>query len=716
MSLQCYSRGRESESALLASLASLLGVLPPALAASACPAETLDTRIDRRRRQDRSIYVADAPFACTVLPIRALPGLTLEAVTARVVRTEQRALVFGEERLTPTATGWDLHLPEMGPGDVADVRVEWARTAEPTVWQPPSGADTTLTVRGRASLWLAAASAESWWTDRAPSPEAAAPQRLPDHRVLVVGRPGIEAAVTGPARPRVDEAPPVHHSVSLVPASGTWLPHEPPPGVTVRATWWSTESVPAWAPPPQAAAHGCAAGSDALAQLSAAVGHPLPAAGPQARSGCAWVEPRLQVAGEIALDQASLVVSGLPAADGFATEGLVVEAEGDRLRIAPGTGAFSWALSALAGRPVLPDRQAALSLVAYASLRASLPEPGLPLAYKNRREDPELAADVLALVRARARTDSLPTRGPLHPRRLVEIKRAAWATPWEQALLLSRLLRQAKLAATPVPVRPAAAGALPDRIPVGYTDAVVFLAQDHAPAQGGGWGSGRFLAPTCPVCAVGELPPALWGGQVLTEGQSQLPVPRAVAITASARGERLVLELDPPAALALRLALLAYPADERGRALPGLVGAPERSLVEQTGLETHGAPATLVLSGAADTRPAWSSGRPLGWAGAMGVAAPVTVEARRPAPARAAVGTLVEQEGPLRWQGSVHAGDGGAELAESLTVSPGAISPAAAARFDASVRAATRRLLTPVETVDDSTDGADAATMPAEVP
>ena len=105
-----------------------------------------------------------------------------------------------------------------------------------------------------------------------------------------------------------------------------------------------------------------------------------------------------------------------------------------------------------------PVEAVALEEVELAARLVSIPEPGLGLRFKGRQLDDVLVRDILSLVQAQVQNGSRAGGHPLKARPLMEVRRSGWATPWEQALLLSRYLGQVKLDARAFPVRPAASG------------------------------------------------------------------------------------------------------------------------------------------------------------------------------------------------------------------------------------------------------------------
>ncbi len=678
----------------------------------------------RPHRTDTQLFKATADHACTSLSVLGLPFSRLQGVRARVVRPDGPALVFGKERLVPAAEGWRLALPEAGKGDVVELVVQRHIEGETTLWDPAEASTASLVVRGKAALWSAGASTALWWSGRAEQPAQT--------RVLTEGPSGVVLVSTalppppqGPARRKEVPKAPSGTSLVLVPFPGSFLPGEPPAGRTVHASFWNHAPPSGWHAGPGSVGAACAVGPQATGELSATLS--LPVVAPSSlpvQAACAWVEDRLAVAGELETGEAAWRIEG---------PGLQVWSEPAPEQGEPGpsslrrVGAFDstvyegdastkrlvWVLSALEGAPVLPDRETAMARVAYAALKASLPEPGLPLSYKNRRPDLAFVASLVRRVQRQVRTDALPGRGPLRPRRLVRLQRSGWSTPWESALLLSRLLRQARLAATPIPVRPRSSGPVPPEVPVGYTQAVIFV-EDAEQGKQTAWGPGYFLSPTCRVCAPGELPPGLWGSQVLTPGQQNLPLGPEPEIRVEQQGTALSLSLSPPAALALRIRLLGVSPSERAAALPELLGLPALALQSQEGLQSPGSEVALVLGGFQTGSLVWSAAGPIGVP--QGTPGPARVTAMRVATEQAER-ALVVQEGQLRWRGRLEKHPSGMNLVEELTRGPEPVSPDAARRFHNSVEAALHNLLaTPRSPSGDSTPSIERDNLRPEVP
>ena len=176
-----------------------------------------------------------------------------------------------------------------------------------------------------------------------------------------------------------------------------------------------------------------------------------------------------------------------------------------------GPGFLSTMLTHLDGQEV---PVVAMAEVEAGARNASIPVPGLGLAYKGRTGGLEMLEEILGLVREQIQTGTLVGGHPLKPRRLMAVKRSGWGTPWEQALLLSRYLDQIGLESQAFPVRPTTTGAGLTGAPDGYTAAVVRATEADKIV---------WMEPSCAECAVGELSADLWGGAVFSGLLRHLP-------------------------------------------------------------------------------------------------------------------------------------------------------------------------------------------------
>jgi hypothetical protein len=256
----------------------------------------------------------------------------------------------------------------------------------------------------------------------------------------------------------------------------------------------------------------------------------------------------------------------------------------------------AWRIAAVGERQALTDRAALLDEVAHAAVDASMPEPALPVSLKNRQDGQDLVAEVTKLVRRQTVTATQPGQGALVPRGLMKVRRSGWATPWEKALLLTRYLRQLKVEAEPLPIRPATRGLLDPASPVGFTEAVVRI-----PSEGGD----VYIDPSCGMCAVGEIRPELWGGAVLHAELEILPpgpTPRRQRTATLRPGpDGVVGEIselrEGPLAVATRQAMLSLPQAARRDALEAGSGLSGATLAERTGLAERGGSLTLSWTG-----------------------------------------------------------------------------------------------------------------------
>jgi len=255
----------------------------------------------------------------------------------------------------------------------------------------------------------------------------------------------------------------------------------------------------------------------------------------------------------------------------------------DGTNVFQGPGHVSVMLSRLDGKPV---EKRALREVHEAAKIVSMPEPGLGLIYKGRVGGLEMADEILELVREQVQNGGIVGAHPLKARLLMKVRKSGWATPWEQALLLTRYLGQLKIPATAYPVRPYADGAAVDGAPDGYVDAVV---------RAGVGDEAVWIDPSCRVCAVGEIDAGLWGGQVFEVCLKHLPVGVRGQISSRVEDGKLRVELNGSAALRLRIWLLPVASSDRGALAAELFAGPGASLVEHEGFSDLGEPIRLLI-------------------------------------------------------------------------------------------------------------------------
>ena len=228
----------------------------------------------------------------------------------------------------------------------------------------------------------------------------------------------------------------------------------------------------------------------------------------------------------------------------------------------------------------------ALEEVQYAAIAVSIPEPGLGLEFKGYRGDATVFPVVLQKIRSQMVVGTLPDSHPLKPRKLTKARRSRWATPWEQALVLTRYLQQLKIPANAYPVRPALMGATVDA-PLGYVGAVVRAET----SEGAVW-----LDPSCAVCAVGELSPSLWGGQVFDVDLTQLPPAPEGSLETNHDDDTLRVTLSGLPALEIRRYLAQFPVAARSKKVAEQYGGLGARLVKHEGLTELGAPISLEIS------------------------------------------------------------------------------------------------------------------------
>jgi hypothetical protein len=315
----------------------------------------------------------------------------------------------------------------------------------------------------------------------------------------------------------------------------------------------------------------------------------------QADRAVGEVQVRLIGAETVAAGAALVAPITLDAGVGFRAQQVAARPVDDMHAVPAYT--LAWRVSSANGSPVIPSRDALITQVEQGGLAASLPEPGVGLDFKGRKNDAAVIPELLAKVRNQVATGTLADAHPLKPRKLMAVRRSRWASPWEQSLLLVRYLGQLKIPAQPIPVRPRAAGFIEPAVPVGYDQAVVRVDID---------GERLWLDPACPVCAVGELRPELWGGQVLAAGMDRLPDPPVAERTRATdlRGTpRTTLELAGAEALRLRLALADVPLSDRAAAVPQLLGMDGAELIAHEGITERGAPIRLDLRSATPPDP-----------------------------------------------------------------------------------------------------------------
>lgn len=256
---------------------------------------------------------------------------------------------------------------------------------------------------------------------------------------------------------------------------------------------------------------------------------------------------------------------------------------------------LTWRLLELEGEPLLSDAVAAQQAVAWLAIRASLPEPALPVELKGRKADATAIPELLALHHDRLHLGALPGQAALQPRKLMKVRRSGYGTAWEQALILTRYLQQLKLGALPVPVRPQSLGPAD---PASLTDWPLALVRVQAGDQV------SWLDPTCPTCGADELRPAFDQAAALSPELSVLPALAPSTwrreVTPVDAGLQVDLSIEGPLAVELRALLASVDGRARGRWLARkLVGEGAR-LESHQGLVTGGGPIELSFTAASD--------------------------------------------------------------------------------------------------------------------
>jgi len=627
------------------------------------------------------LYVDEGAVDCQPLALPASPGFVLEGVRVRVRHADDTGPRFGMERVhwPPAGTGGpsrpEVHLPELRHGDLVTVRTRWSGPAASYAWLPGawgSAKRAGLKVRGD----LAATGAEgpggvlvdTSLTEVAGQPVEApvdpVPQRVQRHEET-------HTFVVGDLRRPLQDARAGQVEIGVV-RHETWGPRDAP--------------LELFTPIP---AHGRPASLIATLdgeplEVSPVTGGwwvvlPVSTSAGELVRTWEWVRPGLTTHGTFAsaealpVEQRKLVVQGEAASftAGATGEVQVEQTAAGWVFLAQDTaprssddlpgGEGGWNLSQVGDRPVTPSRDALLDEVAFYAILASMPEPGVPLRLKNRTRDDAVMTDVLDLLRRRVQPGELPAISPLRPRKLLKVRRSGWGTSWELALYASRLLRQLKADAVPIPLRPASLGPLGHATPEAFPEAIVRLDVE---------GEVRWVDPGCRQCALGEVRPELFGGLLLDEESTRVPWFEAgqveVALDASTGARTARLRGWP--ALELRQGLLAVPVPERAAAVAAAVGG--TALISQEGIASRGEPIEVVaaaslpdlLTPLTPLPDAAKAGADMVWLGAP-LSHEVTVSE---VTARLPVGVVRVEAPGLSWTRSVEAREGGLHLTERL--------------------------------------------------
>lgn len=575
-----------------------LGLLVGGAARADCAVDQLDAKINRRgdaRREQVWIYAEAEPLPCRALRLPVDPGASLRRAKVRVRRGDRRDSRLGAERLRwadDGAGGLELqvHVPELAPGEVLQLDLRWRLDPGAGISWRPGAYGPASRPRLRIPSHL---QRENNVEDDILSPERGEVGAV---RWLRPSGARPMRPIQAPATVRLDLRP-----------SGPGTAAEPPAG-------WATRGLRVALGPdeggffPWPAGVGatvCAAEGGAVAQAEpmgcrifaedsgvGVISAELPLAPSWDHGAQAWPGSPVQAA-TLALSiggQPLDCAPGQPCAASLQTPGgslaleLRVEADPQRPEAGPLRG-WLWSVG---GAPVLDGPARLSELSARSALLASVPEPGLPLSLKHLDAEsqplPELCAAVNAWLGASVQVAAVPGQRPTAPRPLLRVRKEGVATDWELSLLLARHLRQLRVPATPLLLRP---GPPADPAsPFGWTASVVEVEGAAGPF---------FIAPSCRSCGEGELPAALWGAEVLGPTPRRLPPPPPGALAwtlAPGDGaQRLELQLSGPPGQALRAALAALPKAGRAAWLDGQL--PGGRLEDHAGLDQPGAPITL---------------------------------------------------------------------------------------------------------------------------
>lgn len=248
---------------------------------------------------------------------------------------------------------------------------------------------------------------------------------------------------------------------------------------------------------------------------------------PRADGGGAWwpggagsavtavVESPASAQGEVLLPPGGLTIRAIGPVPTLATSGDVdVSRPSDDPAVvavvaAPAGGVFRWRVVSVGGVGVIADDVGFVAGTDTHFRVASLHEPALPMSLRGERDIGRILRTLWEAVRA-------PPRGlggdVGHPRPLNRAWHSGWLTDGERALVLLRLLGQARIGA-----RWVLTGAHPD--------AETFVGYDHLliAAQLPKSNQVIWLDPSCAGCGLGEIDPAL-SGRPAVGGAGRSPV------------------------------------------------------------------------------------------------------------------------------------------------------------------------------------------------
>ncbi len=599
------------------------------VAHAACVVDSLDTKVREQagRRVDVvRLYVDSGAPDCSTPRLSHSGSGTVVGARAKVLRGDTKNARFGSEHLFWTAQGDGLTahfaLPGLRTGDIVVLEVESSFAREHT-WTPDA-----YGAAGWASL--------RWKGDSEPS-EANVPRGdngwFVERDVLDAAGGDLHVRFGPPPVPRAPTSTlgKAHLTVTLQPEAA------PPPGEAPLGSTKIAWRVPIGPTGGQAMAYPLDA-SQAVCQVE---GAPEALVLPTTR-GCVvreadadayliaeWTLPRLRLAGEVGPARRTFV-DGHPNAGGASSGSIpwtgameavgpidvrlngsgvsfraqvldpdrraAIAGDGSLGFVVPGTAATGddditpvagWWVTAIHGQPILSDRNALLEVVARTALSASVPEPGLPARIRLRSGEEEMIPEIQDLLRSQVRVGGRPGQRSLQARRLLDVRKATFGSEWELALMTARYLRQLRLDALPIPVRPAHIAPADPGMPAGFTHAVVRVRMAD--------GADLWIDPACAVCAPGELRPPLWGADALAEGIERIPEPpegrRVETVVVQPDGNvQFAVEYSGTAALDLRLALLEAPTNRRIAYLEGQLAG---TLSKHSGLTERGVPIRL---------------------------------------------------------------------------------------------------------------------------
>jgi hypothetical protein len=565
--------------------------------------------------EETHLEVAASP-GCPWVELAIPAGASLESLSGRTRLGDGSGSKLGEGRFEHRvrdrggAGAIVVHLPELIQGDRATLDIVRAWSGG---WIWPAGADGAIyaSIRGpsdeRVGLAPDPHTADTWW---ASPPSADAKARF--------GAP-IEAEV--PAAPATPPVTARNLALQVPPGANPQYTLFPGGGATTRvdASWaFQAEDVVRAVVVPLPASRDVASviepkGAAELVRRDDSILIVVaPSEGP-ARVGLSWVEPDAPTFGE-------------------GDDSLSVSCPGGAIRWEEKGDRRTWWLAAVGDTPILPDRSSLERALAHRFDAASIPEPGIPNDLRGRRVDWSLAEDALALLRQRYGVASFAA-DPLWPRKLVKARRSGALAPMEAALMLVDWLRQARIPAEWLLVRPQSRGPGWSISPAGYTWPVVEATIG---------GETRWIDVGCGGCAPFEVRPDAAGAALGGDGSSP-PAPRGAlhAIVDSTTSE---WALSGAAALELRTWLATVPQQDREAALIARF-APGGALVTADGVGTAGAPIRVSFAGGTPIDPV-PAGSMWPWIGEISLDRPTA----------APDGAIAHQAGGLSWSRTITGG------------------------------------------------------------